>query len=65
MDQFIIIMLNLCHPSGILIPFVLSDELENTIIFPSKETAQSWIDINKSGLFAYSILDINDLEFQF
>jgi len=62
METYIILMVNLSHPSGEPKAFLLQDGDENTIEFKSESLAKEWIAKNNRKPFGYAVIDPTELE---
>lgn len=64
-SKFIIVCVNLSHPSGELKYFLATDEDDNTLVFDNRQAATELVlqAENVDLPLAYSILDTGDLDF--
>jgi hypothetical protein len=64
MEGFFIVGFNMYHPSKDVVPVMVTDDDENTLVFEHRDEAVKWICKRRSTPYSYVIIDVSELKFE-
>lgn len=63
MDKYLILVLNLAHPVKEFVPFLQTDEDDNTIVFDTISEAVNYCVEHSGAPFAMGVIQVKDIVF--